>query len=101
MENIDLVNRITEILGSATSEVLTEYTGWFMLNALIWVVGGAALFLYIFKWDAEPKERWDFIPAKAVRMMLLVITFSISAVNVADVIYPKAAAINQLLHDVR
>ena len=104
MEIPELIEKLADKLGTTSSLIVSEYTGWFIANSLVSIAFGVALAVFAFMW--KPKERRDddaiSIGIKYVFKVILMIVGCVFVANhVPNLAQPKAKAIHQLLRDIR
>lgn len=106
-EELQLIKDVISQVGTAGTATLEAYTQWHLAAALTWLVTGVALLaLSIFMaWRTVKdirSENDDMIGAWiGISLIALLLGLLMVGTNIADVIAPEAAAIHQLLRDVR
>jgi hypothetical protein len=98
------IAQITQILGAASSATIEQYTGWFVVSAIIWALVGLSLSVYggVLLWWAKKHPDDDTTAVALICGAVFVfLGLVLVSINVPDLFYPKAAAIHQLLIDLR
>lgn len=99
-ENLKMLQEVINAIGGTGSAIVSEYTVWFIVSAIGWILMGAAMAYLSFKWKIESDdedEYWKTI----VRWVMIFIGALFILCNVPDLFAPEAAAIHQLLRDVK
>ena len=97
-EALDILNRLSEILGTSGEYIISEYVYWYMASSLSFIALGVSIIWVIIK--TELPEHWDVHPL-IVKGVLLLIGGVLIACNLADLLAPEAVSIHRLLLDVR
>lgn len=102
-QSIEIINRIAEIIGLSSSQIIKEYASWFFIKSIFMVTIFTAAAFFIFKWniyDANGVCKYDGfgIFMKFIGIIICTIVVSYHIPNCAS---PKAIAINQLLLDLK
>jgi len=95
------IQQIVAILGSASDAVLSEYVQWMVASSLTWMMLGVGCSLIAFALTVSDVYcRWDGPGIIAGAMLFICGTIMVGS-NIPDYLQPKAAAIHQLLVDVK
>lgn len=100
-EEVTLIENLADAVGKSAEFVTAEYAGWMVWSAVFWV----ALGLFIcwgamrlkFDDDSEVPEWGQMV----IRGILIFIGGMFIATSAPDIAEPKAAAIHQLISDVK
>ncbi len=96
-ETIDIINKLEQVVGSSSEYVLSEYTHYFVVSSLVWLLFGLAMIVTIIK--TELPGHWEIHPL-VVKGFIMFVGGLIVAANLSDLLSPNAAAIHQLLKDI-
>ena len=92
------INEVMQTLNTVGATAVSEYTKWFFISSIAWLVGSGVAFRYWYKCKFELVDE-ELRPLLKGSLMLLAgiifLTF------VPDLFAPQAAAIHQLLGDIR
>jgi len=97
--NEQIANKLIEALSSSASVALTEYTHYFVWVSLVYLV--AAVLLATLALKFKKPEFMDDEGAFALRIVLCIVAFVLFMFNAGDLVSPKAAAIHQIIKDVK
>lgn len=97
-ETMDIINKLEQVVGSSSEYVLSEYTHYFVVSSFVWLLFGLSMIVVIVK--AKLPDHWDVHPL-VVKGFIMFIGGIFVAANLSDLLSPNAAAIHQLLKDIR
>jgi hypothetical protein len=86
----------------ASQEVITQYTHWFFVAGILRTAIGVVILLAgkrLLKYAAVDME--ERLPLVASAACTILVALVILCVNVPDIFFPRAAAIHQLIIDVK
>ena len=95
------LNKAIEMLNSAAALAVDQYVGWTMLSAIVGVIVGLCFFIgaYKIRFDADSEiAPWG---RYLIKGLIVFVGLTFVGCNISDIFFPKAAAIHQLLRDVR
>lgn len=99
---IEVVDRLAALLAKHGTQVVDEYTSWFFVSAVVWILFGLAAVCTGIKLKFRDHLEEDQYKAMLCIKVLLVIVGGLIAIShVSDLVAPEAAAIHQLLRDLR
>ena len=101
--NEKTISQMLNILQSSGSEALSHYAVWFIAQALVLIILGILMCYFSYKWnhlkDDGSEKIEDFGMFLKGIMFAIGVLFVIS--NIPDLASPKAAAIHQLIKDIK
>lgn len=103
-KEIEIINRLADIAGESSGEIIQHYHRWFIASSLIWTLVGIVIFYLSYRWkmpekwedDAMDRSAFWIFKGVAIAIALLMIGH-----NLPDLFAPQAAAIHQLISDIR
>lgn len=98
MTDIEALNKLAEILGTTSETIIDAYTSWFVYSSIAWLLVGVTLVVAGLRWTVP--EDWE-APSVVLKALVVFVGLLFICSNVPDLIEPKAAAIHQLIYDVR
>lgn len=96
-----LLTNIASAVGESAEFVISQYTTWHFVNAVGWLVFGIFAILSVTKIKFDKDSEIAIWAQFFIKAVLILISATIILSSVPDVASPKAAAIHQLLKDVR
>ncbi len=97
-DQLDLIREVLATVGSAGSEVISQYAKWHFVDNIVWVLFGVVLTVFGFKlavkWKTEGGE--EYILKGAVVFIVVLLGVSNVAWHLAGIYAPDAEAINRL-----
>ena len=101
-EELEAVKQVGTAVSAVGSTVLEEYTRYYVYGSIVWIV--AALVFGFFAWRVNVSHiHKDFDPI--IMWMIKIIAAIVAALmffsNAGNLVAPKAAAIHQIIKDVR
>lgn len=97
-EKLELLDRLTTTIGQSSSVIVTEYTKYMVANSLSYISFGILICFLAKKYKLKDLE--DEI-AIIIRGTIFFIGLLFIFLNIADLFSPNAAAIHQLIKDIR
>jgi len=98
---ITLVNNIALAVGKSAEFVTEQYTSWFFVSAVGWVIFGIFSLWSVTKIKFSCKSEVSEWAQWLIKSVLVLISATFILANLPDAINPKAAAIHQIIKDVR
>lgn len=102
-ENLKMLQEVINAIGGTGSAVISEYTVWFIVSAIGWIILGVAIIYSAYKWKVENEGPCDdfYWGRVLARSFFMFIGALFIFCNVPDLFSPEAAAIHRLLQDVK
>jgi len=100
-QETELLTKLASAIGTSSDFIIAQYTGWKVVNATGWVIFGALLsastaLLKFDKYsDVAPWGQW------LIRILITCVGAVFVFYNIANITNPKAAAIHQIISDIR
>lgn len=99
--NIEVINKVSELLTSSGAQAIAEYTQWYFVNAIVWFIVGIALICFSIKLNWAEKFEMDKGFGTIFKYIFVAIGFLIAANNIHNLASPQAYAIHTFIQDVK
>lgn len=101
MNEIEMFNKIIEVVTQTGGSAIQAYTEWHLASAIICVFCGAIMIAVSLCISTAVEDLERRLVLEIVKVLLIVLGSLFILANAADIFAPKAAAIHQLIKDVR
>jgi hypothetical protein len=97
----ELIRELASVVGKSSEQVVSSYSEWFVYSSLGWVAVGVAICVLAvvleFGADSDLEEISKLLIRAAIAFFGCIFIF----VNLPDLLSPQAAAIHQIITDIR
>lgn len=94
-ELLAAIDKIADKLGTTATQIIDQYTVWHVTSSIVWVALSVVAVVFAVRWKPDD-DVMHFVRVAAIALSTI-----IGAIQVSDLVAPRAKAIHQLLIDIR
>lgn len=98
MKEIEIINKVTEILSEKSSEILAHYTTYYTTQAISFIVLGVIILYTTFKLNTE---EWEISLGIIFKLLAYFTGLLFIFMNIDTLFSPESKAIHQLIGDIK
>lgn len=99
-ETLETLNRLAEIVGQSSTEIVSQYMIWYIANSAAWIIFGLVIMTVSWRWTLPDKSCDRFIGPIVCKFVGVAVGALFVVANISDLIAPKAVAINRLIQSI-